>query len=99
MAVCQLIAVDETPERVLLDLIPLESLGVDSVVIPRGLPLSMSFQPSDDPVEHGEMISLFDRWVCRDGLLDLDIATVGEIGGFRYVFTHDDEQLVLDVQA
>lgn len=99
MAVCQLIAVDESPQRVLLDLIPLESLDVDGLVIPRGLPLSMSFQPSDDPVEHGDMISLFDRWVGRDGMLELDIASAGEIGGFRYVFTHDDEQLVLDVRA
>lgn len=99
MAVCQLIAVDENPLRVLLDLIPLESLDVDGLLIPRGVPLSMSLQPSDDPIEHGEMISLFDRWVGRDGLLDLDVAAAAEIGGFRYVFTHDGEQLVLDVRA
>jgi hypothetical protein len=99
MSVCQLIAIDESPDRVLLDLIPLESLDVDGTVVPRGLPLSMSFQPSDDAHEHREMVALFDRWLAREGLLELDIAAAGEIGGFRYVFTHDDEQLVLDVRS
>jgi hypothetical protein len=99
MSVCQLIALDENPDRVLLDLIPLESLDVDGTVVPRGLPLSMSFQPSDDPREHREMVALFGRWLAREGLLELDIAAAGEIGGFRYVFTHDDEQLVLDVRS
>ena len=99
MSTCQLIALDENPGRVLLDLIPLESLDIDGTVVPRGLPLSMSFQPSDDPDEHREMISLFERWLDRDGLLELDVAAAGEIGGFRYVFTRCDEQLVLDVRA
>ncbi|HET6950548.1 MAG TPA: hypothetical protein VFI47_09245 [Acidimicrobiales bacterium] len=99
MSVCQLIAFDESPDRVLLDLIPLESLDVDGVVIPRGLPLSMSFLPSDDPAEHDEMVSLFDRWMGLDGLLELDVAAASDVGGFRYVFTHEDEQLVLDVQV
>jgi hypothetical protein len=99
MSACQLIALDERPERVLLDLIPLETLDIDGVLIPRGVPLSMSFLPSDDPVEHDEMVSLFDRWIDRDGVLDVDVAAASDIGGFRYVFTHDGEQLVLDVQA
>ena len=99
MSTCQLIALDENPGRVLLDLIPLESLDIDGTVVPRGLPLSMSFQPSDDADEHREMISLFERWLDRDGLLELDVAAAGEIGGFRYVFTRCDEQLVLDVRA
>jgi hypothetical protein len=99
MSTCQLIALDENPGRVLLDLIPLESLDIDGTVVPRGLPLSMSFQPSDDPDEHREMISLFARWLDRDGLLELDVAAAGEIGGFRYVFTRRDEQLVLDVRS
>jgi hypothetical protein len=98
MAVCQLIAFDETPERVLLDIIPLESLAIDSAVVPRGLPLSMSFQPSDDPVEHVEMVQLFDRWMECDGLLELDVAAA-TAGRLRYVFTHEDEQLVLDVRV
>jgi len=99
VSTCQLIALDENPGRVLLDLIPLESLDIDGTVVPRGLPLSMSFQPSDDADEHREMISLFERWLDRDGLLELDVAAAGEIGGFRYVFTRRDEQLVLDVRA
>ena len=32
-------------------------------------------------------------------MLDLDVAVAREIGGFRYVFTQDDEQLVLDVRT
>jgi hypothetical protein len=99
MSVCQLIAFDNGPERVLLDIIPLETLDIDGTVVPRGLPLSMSFLPSDDPVEHDEMVSLFDRWMDRDGLLELDVAAAADIGGFRYVFTRQDEQLVLDVRV
>jgi hypothetical protein len=99
MSVCQLIALDESPARVLLDLIPLESLDIDGTVVPRGLPLSMSFAPSDNPAEHVEMVQLFGRWMDRDGVLDLDVAAAGEVGGFRYVFTHEDEQLVLDVRV
>jgi hypothetical protein len=99
MSICQLIAFDESPDRVLLDLIPLESLDIDGTVVPRGLPLSMSFLPSDDPGEHHEMVALFDRWMDRDGLLELDVAAAADVGGFRYIFTHDDEQLVLDVRV
>ncbi len=99
MSTCQLIALDDDPGRVLLDLIPLESLHIDGTVVPRGLPLSMSFQPSDDAHEHREMISLFERWLDRDGLLELDVAPAGDFGGFRYVFTRRDEQLVLDVRS
>lgn len=99
MAVCQLIAFTEGPDRVLLDLIPLEALDIDGVAVPRGLPLSMSFEASDDPDEHREMVSLFDRWADDDGVLDLDVAVAHEAGGVRYVFTHEDEQLVLDVRS
>ncbi len=42
---------------------------------------------------------MFDRWARDDGVLDLDVAVAREIGGFRYVFTQDDEQLVLDVRT
>ncbi|HZM37631.1 MAG TPA: hypothetical protein VFB94_00885 [Acidimicrobiales bacterium] len=99
MTWCQLIAFDNSPERVLLDIIPLETLVIDGAVIPRGMPLSMSFLPSDDPIEHTEMVALFDRWMDNDGLLGLDVDTASEIGGFRYVFTHENEQLVLDVRT
>ena len=99
MAVCQLIAFQHSAERVLLDIIPLESLEFDGTSVPRGLPLTMSFVPSDDSDEHREMVSLFDRWADCNGVLDLDVAVAHEVGGFRYVFTHDDEQLVLDVRA
>jgi hypothetical protein len=100
VTLCQLIAFDNSPERVLLDIIPLETLVIDGSVIPRGMPLSMSFLPSDDPIEHSEMVALFDRWMDNDdGLLGLDVATASEIGGFRYVFTHENEQLVLDVRT
>ena len=99
MSVCQLIAFDDGPERVLLDIIPLETLEIDGTRVPRGLPLSMSFLPSDDPVEHDEMVALFDRWSENDGLLDLDVAAAADVGGFRYVFTHRNEQLVLDVRV
>jgi hypothetical protein len=99
MGACQLIAFDEATDRVLLDIVPLESFEIDGVRVPRGLPLTMSFVPSDDPAEHHEMVSLFDRWTDRNGVLDLDVAVVNEVGCFRYVFTVDDEQLVLDVQT
>jgi hypothetical protein len=99
VAICQLIAFADDVDRVLLDIIPLEVLEIDGLSVPRGLPLSMSFAPSDDPREHREMVSLFDRWSDRNGVLDLDVAVAHEVGGFRYVFTHDDEQLVLDVRA
>jgi len=99
MSVCQLIAFDDGPERVLLDIIPLETLEIDGTRVPRGLPLSMSFLPSDDRVEHDEMVALFDRWSENDGLLDLDVAAAADVGGFRYVFTHRNEQLVLDVRV
>jgi hypothetical protein len=99
MAVCQLIAFADTVDRVLLDIIPLEALDIDGRAVPRGLPLSMSFVPSDDADEHREMVSLFDRWADHNGVLDLDVAVAHEVGGFRYVFTRDDEQLVLDVRS
>ena len=36
MSICQLIAFDQGPDRVLLDLIPLESLDIDGTVVPAG---------------------------------------------------------------
>ena len=45
------------------------------------------------------MVGLFDRWAGADGVLDLDVAVAREIGGFHYVFTQDDEQLVLAVRT
>ena len=45
------------------------------------------------------MVALFARWMDNDGLLELDVAAAADIGGFRYVFTHRDEQLVLDVRV
>jgi hypothetical protein len=99
MSVCQLISFADGPDRVLLDIIPLERLDIDGTSVPRGTPLTMSFIPSEDPAEHREMIGLFDRWTDDDGILDLDVVVTSEVGGFRYVFTHEDEQLVLDVRT
>ena len=99
MATCQLISFADCGDRVLLDIVPLESLEIDDTRVPRGMPLSLGFAPSDDPAEHHEMVALFDRWMDRDGLLELDVAAAADVGGFRYVFTHDDEQLVLDVRV
>ena len=99
MAICQLIAFADCGDRVLLDIVPLESLEIDETRVPRGMPLSLGFAPSNDPAEHREMVDLFDRWADHDGVLDLDIAVAREIGGYRYVFTQDDEQLVLDVST
>ena len=99
MAICQLIAFADCGDCVLLDIVPLESLTIDETRVPRGMPLSLGFAPSSDPAEHREMVDLFDRWADHDGVLDLDVAVAREIGGFRYVFTQDDEQLVLDVRT
>lgn len=99
MATCQLMFLEESPRGVLLDIIPLEALSIDGTVVPPGLPLSVSFLPSDDQRAHGDMVALFDRWLEDNRLLDLDIGVAAEIGGLRYVFTRDDEQLVLDVRA
>lgn len=98
MAACQLMFVEDSPRGVLLDIIPLEALAIDGTVVPPGLPLSVSFLPSDDRRAHGEMVALFDRWLEDNRALDLDVGVASEIGGLRYVFTRDDEQLVLDVR-
>jgi hypothetical protein len=45
------------------------------------------------------MVALFDRWLGEDGMLDIGIEVASDFGGLRYVFTRDDEQLVLDVQV
>ena len=62
---------------------------------PRGTPLALSVVPGDDPVQHREMTALFDRWADQNGVLDLEVGVAQAIGGIRYVFTCDDEQLVL----
>ncbi len=99
MSTCQLIAFADCGDRVLLDIVPLEALEIDGTRLPRGMPLSLGFSPSDDPGEHAEMVGLFDRWARADGVLDLDVAVAREFGGFHYVFTQDDEQLVLAVRT
>jgi hypothetical protein len=99
VATCQLIAFADCGDRVLLDIVPLERLDIDDLRLPRGMPFSLGFSASDDPGEHEQMVSLFDRWADEDGVLELDVAVAREIGGFRYVFTQDDEQLVLDVRT
>lgn len=99
MPACQLMFLEESPRGVLLDIIPLETLLIDGTVIPPGLPLSVSFLPSEDRRAHGDMVALFDRWLTENRVLDLDVGVAAEIGGLRYVFTQGDEQLVLDVRA
>jgi hypothetical protein len=99
VATCQLIAFADCGDRVLLDIVPLEPLDIGGAHLPRGMPFSLGFSPSDDPGDHAEMVTLFDRWADEDGILELDVAVAREIGGFRYVFTQHDEQLVLDVRT
>lgn len=99
MATCQLIWFTDAGDHVLLDIVALESLMVRSTPVPRGTPLALSFVPGDDPVQHREMTALFDRWADQNGVLDLEVGVAQAIGGVRYVFTCDDEQLVLDVRA
>ncbi|HEX5366183.1 MAG TPA: hypothetical protein VFW63_05920 [Acidimicrobiales bacterium] len=99
MATCQLISFTDRGDRVLLDIVPLEALDIDDTRVPRGMPLSLGFAPSDDPRQHREMVDVFDRWAGHDGVVDLDVDVTREVGGVRYVFTQDDEQLVLDVQG
>ncbi|HEX6238173.1 MAG TPA: hypothetical protein VFZ68_13325 [Acidimicrobiales bacterium] len=99
MSACQLMFLEDSPRGVLLDIIPLETLAIDGTVVPPGLPLSVSFLPSADRRAHGDMVALFDRWLADNRVLDLDVGVATEIGGLRYVFTLDDEQLVLDVRA
>jgi hypothetical protein len=99
MSTCQLMFLEESPRGVLLDIIPLEALSIDGTVVPPGLPLSVSFLPSHDHRAHGDMVALFDRWLEDNRVLDLDVGVAAEIGGLRYVFTRDDEQLVLDVRV
>ena len=45
------------------------------------------------------MVALFDRWMDDDGMLDIGIEVASDFGGLRYVFTREDEQLVLDVKV
>ncbi|HEY8526601.1 MAG TPA: hypothetical protein VIL48_16650 [Acidimicrobiales bacterium] len=99
MSTCQLVFLEHDAERVQLDLVPLEPISVDRAVVPRGTPLTVTFLPNDDARAHAEMVALFDRWVDEDGLLDVGIEVAEDIGGLRYVFTRDDEQLVLDVEV
>jgi hypothetical protein len=99
VSTCQLVFLEHSAERVQLDLVPLEPIAVDRAVVPRGMPLTVTFLPNEDQRAHDEMVALFDRWVDDDGLLDVGIEVANEIGGLRYVFTRDDEQLVLDVEV
>jgi hypothetical protein len=99
VSTCQLVFLEHSTERVQLDLVPLEPIAVDRAVVPRGMPLTVTFLPNDDREAHDEMVALFDRWVDDDGLLDVGIEVANEIGGLRYVFTREDEQLVLDVEV
>lgn len=99
MSTCQLVYLEHDPDRVLLDLVPLEPIEVNRAVVPQGMPLTVTFLPSDDRQAHDEMVALFDRWLGEDGMLDIGIEVASDFGGLRYVFTRDDEQLVLDVQV
>lgn len=99
MSACQLMFLEESPRGVLLDIIPLETLAIDGTVVPPGLPLSVSFLPSNDRRAHGTMVALFERWLADNRILDLDVGVAAEVGGLRYVFTLGDEQLVLDVRS
>lgn len=99
MTTCQLVFVEDKPERVLLDVLPLDPLPIDGSVVPGGSPVTLSFQPSGDVDEHLQMVELLDRWRCDDGVIDLAVVEAAEFGGLRYVFTRADEQLVLDVAA
>ena len=99
MSTCQLVYLEHDPDKVLLDLVPLEPIEVNRAVVPQGMPLTVTFMPNDDREAHDEMVALFDRWMGEDGMLDIGIEVSSEFGGLRYVFTRDDEQLVLDVQV
>ncbi|HEX8805020.1 MAG TPA: hypothetical protein VF743_12530 [Acidimicrobiales bacterium] len=99
MSTCQLVYLEHDTDRVMLDLVPLEPIAVNRAVVPRGMPLTVTFLPNDDHEGHDAMVRLFDRWLDDDGVLDVGIEVTTDIGGLRYVFTRDDEQLVLDVQV
>jgi hypothetical protein len=97
MTTCQLVYVEDMPERVLLDVLPLDPLPIDGSVVPGGTPVTLSFQPSGNVGEHVQMVELLDRWRSDDGVMDLAVIAASEFGSMRYIFTRDDEQLVLDV--
>ncbi|MGH9191734.1 MAG: hypothetical protein ACRDZ0_04590 [Acidimicrobiales bacterium] len=99
MTTCQLVYVEDMPQRVLLDMLPLDPLRIDGAVVPGGTPVTLSFQPSGDVGDHIQMVELLDRWRIDDGVIDLSVVDVSDFGGVRYIFTRDDEQLVLDVAA
>jgi len=99
MTTCQLVFVEDMPQRVLLDVLPLDPLPIDGSVVPGGTPVTLSFQPSGDVGEHLQMVELLDRWRSDDGVIDLAVVEAAEVGGLRYVFTRADVQLVLDVAA
>jgi hypothetical protein len=99
VSTCQLVFLEHDPGRVLLDLVPLEPIEVDRAVVPQGMPLTVTFLPNDDTQAHDEMVALFDRWLDEDGMLDIGIEVARDLGRLRYVFTRDDEQLVLDVEV
>jgi hypothetical protein len=99
MTACQLVYVEDMPQRVLLDVLPLDPLPIDGAVVPGGMPVTLSFQPSGDLGDHVQMVELLDRWRSDDGVIDLSVVDVVGLGGMRYIFTREDEQLVLDVAA
>jgi hypothetical protein len=99
MTACQLVYVEDMPQRVLLDVLPLDPLPIDGAEVPGGTPVTLSFQPSGDLGDHVQMVELLDRWRSDDGVIDLSVVDVAGLGGMRYIFTRDDEQLVLDVAA
>lgn len=99
MTICQLVFVEDQPRRILLDVLPLAELAIEGAVLPGGTPVTLSFRPSDDIGDHVRMVELLDRWRNDDGVIDLSIMSSTDAGGLRYVFTRDDEQLVLDVAA
>lgn len=97
MASCQLVFVEDQPERVLLDFLPLDPLHIEGAVVPGGTPVTLSFQHGCNVAEHRQMVAMFDRWRGDDGVIDLAVVDDAVAGDLRYVFTRDDEQLVLDV--
>ena len=48
MSTCQLVFLEHSVDRVLLDLVPLEPIEVNRAVVPQGMPLTVTFLPNDD---------------------------------------------------
>lgn len=99
MTACQILFVDDDPQRVLLDVVLLDSLAIGASIVPGGAPVTLTFKPSENVGEHIQMIELFDQWCRDDGAVDLAVTRAEGAGTLRYVFTSEHEQLVLDVAA